>query len=260
MDPTTYTADPGVRYPNLYPGYATQTSPTGGAVATGGSPVYPGAIPVRRLFQVPDANVESNAGEPGDSFINNQEPTPPATILQNPPPPPALGALPPITVQFNGTPVPFAFNQGYPNLVWSIWPGNNFPSSSGAPVTSVGLSQPSDPSSTQFDARQHPSWRVEMLQRVMNLTTVRTHQYAAKTSIDRRASLLLRITRPRRYVSGVASISVHQRAIIISPGEEARNFPRRGELGLARFTDALKTLERGALASIGCPFACVSGL
>ena len=27
----------------------------------------------------------------------------------------------------NGTPVTFAFNQGYPNLVWSIWPGNNFP-------------------------------------------------------------------------------------------------------------------------------------
>ena len=144
----------------------------------GGSPAYPGAIPVRRLFQVPDANVESNAGEPGDSFINNQEPTPPATTLPNPPPPPAPGALPPITVQFNGTPVPFAFNQGYPNLAWSIWPGNNFPDSSGAPVTSVGLGQPSDPSSTQFDARQHPSWRVEMLQRVMNLTTVRTHQYA----------------------------------------------------------------------------------
>jgi hypothetical protein len=133
---------------------------------------------VRRLFQVPDANVESNAGEPGDSFLNNQEPTPPATTLPNPPPPPAPGALPPVTVGINGTPVTFAFNQGYPNLVWSIWPDNNFPGSSGAPVTSVGLGQPSDPGSTQLDARQHPSWRIEMLQRVMNLTTVRTHQYA----------------------------------------------------------------------------------
>ena len=72
----------------------------------------------------------------------------------------------------------FAFNQGYPNLVWSIWPGNNFPGSSGAPATSVGLGQPSDPSSTLLDAREHPFWRIEMLQRVMNLTTVRTHQYA----------------------------------------------------------------------------------
>ena len=43
------------------------------------------------------------------------------------PPVPAPGALPPVTVGINGTPVTFAFNQGYPNLVWSIWPGNNFP-------------------------------------------------------------------------------------------------------------------------------------
>src|SRR5262249_1725542 len=28
------------------------------------------------------------------------------------------------------------------------------------------------------DFRQHPYWRSEMLQRVMNLTTVRTHQFA----------------------------------------------------------------------------------
>jgi large repetitive protein len=45
-------------------------------------------------------------------------------------------------------------------------------------VTSVGLGQPSNPASTLLDAREHPSWRIEMLQRVMNLTTVRTHQYA----------------------------------------------------------------------------------
>jgi hypothetical protein len=176
-DTTSYTADPGVRNPNLYPGYTTQSAPTGSGAA-GATPVYPGAIPVRRLFQVPDANVESNAGEPGDSFLNNQEPTPPATITANLPPVPAPGALPPVTVGNNGMPATFAFNQGYPNLVWSISPGNNFPGSSGAPGTSVGLGQPGDPNSTLLDAREHPFWRIEMLQRVMNLTTVRTHQYA----------------------------------------------------------------------------------
>ena len=31
---------------------------------------------------------------------------------------------------------------------------------------------------TAKDYRQHPNWRLEMMQRVMNLTTVRTHQYA----------------------------------------------------------------------------------
>jgi hypothetical protein len=194
-DSTSYTADPGVRNPNLYPGYATQNAPTG-AAASGGAPAYPGAIPVRRLFQIPDANVESNAGEPGDSFLNNQEPTPPAALTAKVPPP-APGALPPVTVALNGASATFALNQGYPNLCWSIWPDNDFPADSWVPVTwdpvnkvwqptsvglgqptSVGLGQSSGPGSTLLDARQHPSWRIEMLQRVMNLTTVRTHQYA----------------------------------------------------------------------------------
>jgi large repetitive protein len=65
------------------------------------------------------------------------------------------------------------------SLAWSIWPGNGFPANSGAPATSVGLGQPSDPGSPLLlDARQHPYWRIEMLERVMNLTTVRTHHYA----------------------------------------------------------------------------------
>ena len=175
-DATSYTADPGVRNPNLYPGYTTQNAPTGSVAASGTTPAYPGAIPVRRLFQVPDADAESNASEPGDPFIDNQEPAPPPTMTANVPPP-APGALPPVTLALNGVSATFAFNNGYPNLVWSIWPGNNFPGSSGAPVTSVGLGQPSDPNSP-LDAREQPFWRIEMLQRVMNLTTVRTHQYA----------------------------------------------------------------------------------
>ena len=174
-DATSYTADPGVRNPNLYPGYTTQNAPTG-SVAT---PAYPGAIPVRRLFQVPDANAESNASEPGDSFINNQEPTPPATLAANAPPP-APGALPPVTVR--------RCNEGAGDVSRSIrgirtWSGpsgraTTSPVHSGAPVTSVGLGQPSDPQLALLDAREHPFWRIEMLQRVMNLTTVRTHQYA----------------------------------------------------------------------------------
>ena len=99
--PTTYTADPGVRNPALGPGYATQTAPTGGAVASGGKPAYPGPIPVRRLFQIPDANADSNASESGDSFVNNQEPVPPASLTANVPPP-APGALPPVTLALRG--------------------------------------------------------------------------------------------------------------------------------------------------------------
>ena len=43
---TSYTADPGVRNPNLYPGYLTQNAPTGSVAASGATPAYPGAIPV----------------------------------------------------------------------------------------------------------------------------------------------------------------------------------------------------------------------
>ena len=85
--PSKYTDDPGVRNPNLYPGYRTQNAPTGSVAASGTMlPVYPGAIPVRRLFQVPDADPESNASESGDRFINNQEPAPPPDLVPNSPP------------------------------------------------------------------------------------------------------------------------------------------------------------------------------
>jgi hypothetical protein len=37
--------------------------------------------------------------------------------------------------------------------------------------------------STNPDYSQHPYWRSEMMQKVMNLTTVRTHQYAVWITI-----------------------------------------------------------------------------
>ena len=69
-DATSYTADPGVRNPNLYPGYATQNAPTG-SVAAGATPAYPGAIPVRRLFQVPDAERREQRQRAG-RFVHQQ--------------------------------------------------------------------------------------------------------------------------------------------------------------------------------------------
>ena len=42
-------------------------------------------------------------------------------------------------------------------------------------VTRSGLAPPVY---TQLDNKQHPYFRTEMLQKAMNLTTVRTHQYA----------------------------------------------------------------------------------
>jgi hypothetical protein len=53
--------------------------------------------------------------------------------------------------------------------------------SNAAPAGGPGPPPPGVPGTagpTQTDDRQHPYWRTEMLQRAMNLTTVRTHQYA----------------------------------------------------------------------------------
>ena len=47
----------------------------------------PARSPSAGCFRSPMRNAESNASEPGDSFINNQEPTPPATMAANAPPP-----------------------------------------------------------------------------------------------------------------------------------------------------------------------------
>ena len=89
------------------------------------------------------------------------------------------GRLPPVTVgdQWDAGDLRIQSGVSEPGLVHLA--GQQLPARySGAPATSVGLGQPSDPNSTLLDAREHPSWRIEMLQRVMNLTTVRTHQYA----------------------------------------------------------------------------------
>jgi hypothetical protein len=42
---------------------------------------------------------------------------------------------------------------------------------------------PGSATPTNTDDRQHPYWRSEMLQKAMNLTTVRTHQYAVWITI-----------------------------------------------------------------------------
>ncbi len=192
-----YTADPGVRNPSLYQGFATNAS----ATPPGSNPasilasqlLVPPAIPVRRLFQPPDVTptaatpvVTNNASEQGDQYINNLSPslTPPATV--------ATGGLPPFQVVVPGVPpttVTYAVNDGVVNLFWVQGGTAPQPPTTPAvtnPYLGVNTIQPlppnpptnPNPSPPQFDTKQHPYFRTEMLQKAMNLTTVRTHQYA----------------------------------------------------------------------------------
>ena len=169
-----YTGDPGLKNPFLYVGYQTGQPP----VSTATSLVLPPAIPTRRLFQVPDdaaaatASAPSNASEQGDPSINNQAPL---LVKTNP----TTGALPPFLIPpfLNESGVTVTPNSGVVNL---FWPGTNTPT--GNPnVTNPYLGTGGSGGGSvnaPIDNRQHPYWRSELMQKAMNLTTVRTHQYA----------------------------------------------------------------------------------
>ncbi len=171
-------------------------------------PVLPPAIPARRLFQLPDtyrgggavigpatvAPGPSNAGGQGDPSINNTIPAV-ATGVTPPAPYNAVGSLPPIlfTNSASGTPTTYwaALTGEAVNL---YWPGGRaatlFTPSATGPPTATPVPLPSGVSSPYLgrgtggiDQRQHPYWRSEQLQRMINLTTTRTHQYAVWMTI-----------------------------------------------------------------------------
>jgi hypothetical protein len=206
--PAFYTSDPGVKNPNIFLGYSSGGVP--GNTLAAGTAVVPPAIPARRLFQVPDAYAgntattppiaASNASESGDPYINNVTPVPPTAPALTVPSP-APGALPPWAFPVAAPTTPISFLNGYPpapaappppppqtsypNLFWSVWPDNIFPPPPAGPA-SVYLGQEATAPAAggpQIDNRQHPFWRTEQLQRIMNLTTVRTHQYAVWITI-----------------------------------------------------------------------------
>ncbi|MFO0889280.1 MAG: hypothetical protein U0790_09090 [Isosphaeraceae bacterium] len=165
-----YIGDPGLRNPALYQGFTTgfSATPVGSvpqstpaATGAGTTPfLLPPAIPPRRLFQVPDANPDSNAGDRGDFYLNNLAPVA-ATAY--------TGALP----LFAG------YTPTFPvvNLSWAA--GATRPPGIRDPY----LGANSGGSPPRIDSKQHPYFRTEMLQKAMNLTTVRTHQYAVWVTI-----------------------------------------------------------------------------
>jgi hypothetical protein len=166
-----YSGDPGVRNSYLYPALATGSTP--GSAPTG--VLVPPAIPLRRLFQPPDANPSagtSNASEIGDPYLNSQTP------IGTPPPLALAGALPPYNVAGAPYNVTSSVNMAVANLFWA-----------GVPTLTPPLLNPYLGANTvagppvSLDQKQHPYFRTELLQKAMNLTTVRTHQYAVWITI-----------------------------------------------------------------------------
>ena len=170
---------------------------------SGGTAVYPttmGTAPTTTgapgTFSITDG--PSNAGETGDPFLNNQVPvtvtgfTPPTIAPYQP-----TGVLSPATYvnTAGGTTTKYTelLTDSAVNL---YWPGGNASTllstdAMGATQTlpiplPTGASNPylgANAAGSNADAREHPYWRSEQIQRIMNLTTPRTHQYAVWLTI-----------------------------------------------------------------------------
>jgi hypothetical protein len=138
-------------------------------------------VPPRRLFEVPDAHNTgggaSGASEypnvPGTSFIAGGMPAPTAVYAPN---------QPIIHDELSGNYNGAGFTPGLTGNLFAIGQTIN-PIAYGAPVgtAAVAIQQYLGwgmTGSSQQDFRQHPYYRTEILQKVMNLTTVRTHQFA----------------------------------------------------------------------------------
>ena len=167
--PTTsnngYIGDPGVRFPWMDLTFTNMTNYNAGYTKALTTPMIP-PIPPRRLFQPPDQNLTSNANFQGDITNLNK-----AGSLQNPylTDPfaqlivPSTNAV--TTVQSNFTPVPPNTTPYNPSTMTTTNIPNN-----GGNYTQQDFSLAGN--------RQHPYYRTELLQKVMNLATVRTHQFA----------------------------------------------------------------------------------
>ena len=192
-----YLGDPGIR--NIFTDYSAQFTYA-----------QPPAIPFRRLFQLPDAYVgfdtnnnkdwdrNSNASLFGNPMINttightNLSTSLPLALFnqvdqQIPPkqvyPPASLfvprdfGFVPPLTTAFNNQ-AQVVTNSAATNPTQLPRPllGANLYQS---PINNMGAVT----YATQPDRRQHPFFRTEMLQKIMNLTTVRTQQFAVYVTV-----------------------------------------------------------------------------
>ncbi|WP_422931307.1 hypothetical protein [Singulisphaera sp. PoT] len=142
---------------------------------TSNNPVQPPPIPPRRQMQIPDVTPGTgawNASILADSRINTPT-TDGAGILNNPAMDLTSKGIRTSVATGAGSPTvtPFSFYLGSGPLL------ANAPQTPVAEVSNYPGSAVST-GATARDRRLHPLFRTEWLQKVTNLTTVRTHQYA----------------------------------------------------------------------------------
>ncbi len=161
------TLDPGLRFPWMdltftnYPAYNAPLKDNSGNILAMIPP-----IPPRRIFQIPDVNLNSNASTHGDSNLNYAGQVGNlATTNYN--------LADPFSELFSPSPSPANPNTVYSNYVAQPPTANPF---SPSPLSAGNSFAAKD--FFLHDNRQHPQFRTELLQKMMNLSTVRTHQFA----------------------------------------------------------------------------------
>ncbi len=100
----------------------------------------------------------------GGRFFNNASTSPPYLT--------STGVLPPASINYPPYIAPYYSYTGTPG---NLTLANGYPAASTATSPNLGGN---GGGGGNTDDRQHPYWRTELLQKAMNLTTVRTHQYA----------------------------------------------------------------------------------
>lgn len=168
---------PDIRYTVMRPADPQRAAPTGtlpGKLFDNGlrpgvpstTQLAPPGIPPLRLFGIPDAS-QIIGNNP------NNDPPNPGSLMVMPIPPPSTPAI----LQMY---LPNAYNAlsfpGRPSLAMSGFSVAPYP----VPPAKVPLFLGGGGAA---DNREHPYFRTEMLQKVLNLTTVRTHQYTVWVTI-----------------------------------------------------------------------------
>jgi len=174
--------DPGLKNPYL------SVFPSAAASSNHYAVVQPPPIPPRRLFQVADAygspdgstvptttpvTQPSNASIPGDPSINTQVQLSTGLTLINGGTGGHTSAYPNLVAPPNSTHATVPYATIAPNSYLAAYLGGQFYDGS-QQTTNPWVASPSG----AFDQTDHPYFRTEWLQKVTNLTTVRTHQYA----------------------------------------------------------------------------------
>jgi hypothetical protein len=161
---------PDIRYTLMRPA---DPANTGLKAPPGPPPIQPPPIPPRRLFQVPDYNFLSSGGLPNPATFDWQTGVPPYPLTR----------------------LSDAFVNLFDRSILNAMTGPPGPAPGPGPRFFLGgdpdVNPGPPPVITQPDRREHPLYRTEMLQKLMNLSTVRTHQYAVWVTVG-----LFEVTKP----------------------------------------------------------------